>query len=86
MTELEDHISADILKFDAGKVIIKGSEKLSFSGNELYAHDLRAGFCMCLISGLFEQDVVIDNFDQVKRGYSNLVKNFETFGIEIQEL
>jgi UDP-N-acetylglucosamine 1-carboxyvinyltransferase len=86
LTELEDHISADILKFDAGKVIIKGSDKLTFSGNELYAHDLRAGFCMCLISGLFEQDVVIDNFDQVKRGYSNLVKNFETFGIEIQEL
>jgi len=85
LKELHESASFEILKFEDGKVTIKGSKELTFSGNNLYAHDLRAGFCMCLMASLFEQNVIIENFDQVKRGYSNITENFKSFGVDLTE-
>lgn len=70
-------------KIDNNIAIIKGSE---LTGTKVTAIDLRGGAALLLAALIAEGETVIENFEQVLRGYENVVLKMQSLGADIKEI
>lgn len=64
-----------------GSVFIHPS---TLSGTDVYASDLRAGFCLVIAGLMAEGTTTIYNIHHIMRGYSNIIKKLEQLGADIK--
>ena len=64
-----------------GSVFIHPS---TLSGTDVYASDLRAGFCLVIAGLMAEGTTTIYNIHHIMRGYSNIIKKLEHLGADIK--
>lgn len=63
------------------QLVIKGGNPLT--GQEVYADDLRAGAALLLAGLVAEGKTVIQNAQQIERGYENFLEKFQSLGANV---
>jgi len=85
----------ELIKFNgnynlnSNKVTIFGSNTYSTTSSkviEVVATDLRGGASLLVLSSTNSGTTIIKNFDQVMRGYSNVIEKMKKIGMNIYEL
>jgi UDP-N-acetylglucosamine 1-carboxyvinyltransferase len=75
-------MGARIVLCDPHRAVVAGPSRLS--GAELVSPDVRAGMAMVIAALCAEGESVIDNVDQIERGYENLVPRLKQLGARIR--
>lgn len=71
------------IDYKDGKILITPSTL--YKGN-VVAHDLRCGFALIIAAIITNDDVCIDNFDVVYRGYENIFKKLKAIGVSLEPM
>jgi UDP-N-acetylglucosamine 1-carboxyvinyltransferase len=81
-------LGADIKVMNPREIIIQGSTlyKSLPAGEELTAHDIRAGFAIVLAALLAEGNSVIKNVHLIDRGYESLENTLTTLGADVRRV
>jgi len=98
-SELNKKMSSNIENFNRSNNIIKinGVKTLNSNNNNienpLSCYDLRGGMSLLCSSLTSKEDlesknenIFIDNFDYIKRGYEDFIKKFSSLGVNIKEI
>lgn len=82
---------ADELSKMNAKSVVDGDMLKIFGGNNLYGAevkslDLRAGAAFVLAGLVADGETIVTNFEQVERGYENIIEKLNSLGAHIYEL
>jgi UDP-N-acetylglucosamine 1-carboxyvinyltransferase len=77
-------LGANITIMNPREILIKGSTLLSSKDEVLKAHDIRAGFAIIIGALLAEGKSIIDDSEQIERGYEDIVLKLQNLGAQIK--
>lgn len=80
-TDLLARMGAEIILCDPHRAIVEGPRALV--GRKLESPDIRAGIAMVLAGLVARGETIIDNIEQIDRGYENIDARLRTLGADI---
>lgn len=72
------------MKVEKNILVINGRKKLK--GSHVIARDIRCGAALFLVGLVSDGETIIDHFDQVQRGYEDIVNKFASLGAKIKRI
>ena len=75
-------MGAKVILCDPHRVLVSGSSKLQ--GTHMASPDIRAGMAMVIAALAARGTSIIDNAEQIDRGYENLVEKLKNLGADIK--
>lgn len=83
-TDKLNRMGANIILCDPHRAIVQGPTKLR--GKILESPDIRAGMALVIAGLIARGETVIDNIQQVERGYANVVERLRSLGAQIERI
>ncbi|MEK7481423.1 MAG: UDP-N-acetylglucosamine 1-carboxyvinyltransferase [Patescibacteria group bacterium] len=79
-----NRMGANVILCDPHRAIVQGPTKLR--GKSLESPDIRAGMALVIAALIARGETVIDNIQQVERGYANVAERLRSLGAQIERV
>lgn len=83
-TDILNRMGANIIMCDPHRVVVSGPTKLF--GTKMESPDLRAGIALVIAALIAEGKSVIENIEQIDRGYENIDERLRALGAKIERI
>lgn len=83
-TDILNRMGANIIMCDPHRVVVSGPTKLF--GTKMESPDLRAGIALVIAALIAEGKSVIENIEQIDRGYENIDERLRALGAKIKRI
>jgi UDP-N-acetylglucosamine 1-carboxyvinyltransferase len=83
-TDILNRMGANIIMCDPHRVVVSGPTKLF--GIKMESPDIRAGIALVIAALIAEGESVIENIEQVDRGYENIDERLRSLGAKIERV
>jgi len=83
-TDILNQMGANIIMCDPHRIVVQGPSKLV--GRRIVSPDIRAGIALLIAALISKGESVIENIEQIDRGYEKIEERLQKIGAEIKRI
>jgi len=83
-TDMLNQMGANIIMCDPHRIVVQGPSKLF--GRRIVSPDIRAGISLLIAALISQGESVIENIEQIDRGYEKIEERLQKIGAEIKRI
>jgi UDP-N-acetylglucosamine 1-carboxyvinyltransferase len=83
-TDILNQMGADIIMCDPHRIVIQGP--LQLFGRIIVSPDIRAGISLLLAALIAKGESIVENIQQIDRGYERIEERLQKLGADIQRI